>query len=129
MLDVKALINKLLEAVSVDYIVEEGTDSNNWTYRKWNSGKCELWYSSTVTLTINWVTGNVYQTSAYTTLSYPFTLTDVTFGTVIPSTTSYGVWSFVDEISTASIKYHVMASLSRTSKAYNICAYIVGKWK
>lgn len=42
MLDVKALINKLLEAVSVDYIVEEGT-SGIWTYRKWNSGIAECW--------------------------------------------------------------------------------------
>lgn len=37
MLDVKELINKLLSAVKVDYIVEEGTN-NGWTYRKWNSG-------------------------------------------------------------------------------------------
>ena len=41
-LDLKKQINKLLEAVKVDYVVEEGT-SGIWTYRKWNSGIAECW--------------------------------------------------------------------------------------
>ena len=43
-LDLKKQINKLLEAVKVDYVVEEGT-SGSWTYRKWNSGTAECWYT------------------------------------------------------------------------------------
>ena len=40
MLDVKALLSKILSAIKVDYIVEQGTD-NGWTYRKWDSGKLD----------------------------------------------------------------------------------------
>lgn len=46
-LDLKALLAKILDALKVDYIVEEGTatpDSyGTWTYRKWNSGVAECW--------------------------------------------------------------------------------------
>lgn len=42
MLDVKALLTKMLNAVKVDYIIEQGT-SGIWTYRKWNSGIAECW--------------------------------------------------------------------------------------
>lgn len=42
MLDVKALLTKMLNAIKVDYIIEQGT-SGIWTYRKWNSGIAECW--------------------------------------------------------------------------------------
>lgn len=49
MLDLKALLAKILDALKVDYIVEEGTatpDSyGTWTYRKWKSGVAECWRS------------------------------------------------------------------------------------
>lgn len=47
MLDLKALLAKILDALKVDYIVEEDTatpDSyGTWTYRKWKSGVAECW--------------------------------------------------------------------------------------
>lgn len=45
MLDVKALLTKVLDALKVDYVVEQGT-SGNWSYRKWNSGVSEAWIQS-----------------------------------------------------------------------------------
>lgn len=42
MLDLKALLSKILDALKVDYIVEQGT-SGIWTYRKWSSGMAEAW--------------------------------------------------------------------------------------
>lgn len=44
MLDLKAWIDKVTNALKADYIVEQGT-SGDWTYRKWNSGKIEAWGS------------------------------------------------------------------------------------
>ena len=44
MIDIKILLTKILTALKVDYIVEQGIDSG-WKYRKWNSGKVEAWYS------------------------------------------------------------------------------------
>ena len=68
MLDLKALLSKILDALKVDYIVEEGT-SGGWTYRKWNSGVAEAWrrtgsYSYAMTSIVG---GNGY-TSDYWTL-------------------------------------------------------------
>lgn len=46
-LDLKALLSKILDALKVDYIVEEGTATPDsygvWGYRKWNSGIAECW--------------------------------------------------------------------------------------
>lgn len=47
MLDLKALLSKILDVIKVDYIVEEGTTTSDsygtWTYRKWKSGVAECW--------------------------------------------------------------------------------------
>lgn len=75
MLDVKALINKLLEAVKVDFVVEEGT-SGIWTYRKWNSGIAECWGTKTenkaLTAWGSWyyvrIDGYAYPTDLFTTV-------------------------------------------------------------
>lgn len=42
MLDLKALLAKILDALKVDYIIEEGID-NDWSYRKWKGGSYEAW--------------------------------------------------------------------------------------
>ena len=42
MLNVKKTLTKIMDALKVDYIVEQGT-SGIWTYRKWNSGISECW--------------------------------------------------------------------------------------
>lgn len=35
-----------ITALKIDYIVAQGTDlASGWTYRKWNSGIAEAWYS------------------------------------------------------------------------------------
>lgn len=44
-MSLRELLVKIIQAVishNIDYIVEEGT-SGRWLYRKWNSGKAELW--------------------------------------------------------------------------------------
>ena len=56
MLDLKALLGKILDALKVDYIIEEGASGNGY-YRKWNSGILEQW--GTVTTSAS--TGNVAQ--------------------------------------------------------------------
>lgn len=65
MLDTKKLIAKMLNALKVDYVVEEGTVGADARYRKWNSGKAEFWYHKTVTgiTTAVWTTPIYYQDS------------------------------------------------------------------
>ena len=43
---IKTKLNAHDKALSVDYIVEQGT-SGIWTYRKWNSGIAECWGKKT----------------------------------------------------------------------------------
>lgn len=43
--DGDAVPKRYVDARTTDYIVEQGT-SGIWTYRKWNSGKIELWTNS-----------------------------------------------------------------------------------
>lgn len=47
MVDMKTLLSKILDAIKVDYIIEEGT-SSGWFYRKWNSGYVEMSYTASV---------------------------------------------------------------------------------
>lgn len=56
-----------------DYIVEQGT-GENWYYRKWNSGKAELWgyFSETYTA----YTANAFIVGSTTLTKYPFAITD-----------------------------------------------------
>ena len=48
MLDLKAWVDKVTNALKADYVVEQGT-SGIWTYRKWNSGIAECWGTKTAT--------------------------------------------------------------------------------
>lgn len=65
--DLKKILNKILPSTAVDYIVEEGT-SGIWTYRKWNSGKVELWGHTTGSVPSGWSSVGVV-------VQFPFTLT------------------------------------------------------
>lgn len=47
MLNIKKLLAQMLNAVKVDFLVEQGTDGI-WAYRKWNSGIAECWGFKTV---------------------------------------------------------------------------------
>lgn len=40
-MSIKEWMTRVMNALKVDYIVEEGTDSNGWKYVKWNSGRME----------------------------------------------------------------------------------------
>lgn len=72
MLSIKKTLEKILDALKVDYIVEQGT-SGIWTYRKWNSGIAECWgtHSWTITAWNGW--GNIFE-SNFSTASYPSSL-------------------------------------------------------
>ena len=63
--DLKKILNKILPSTAVDYIVEEGT-SGIWTYRKWNSGKVELWGHTTGSVPSGWSSVGVV-------VQFPFT--------------------------------------------------------
>lgn len=73
-MSIKALLTRILEALSVDYIVEEGT-SGIWTYRKWASGKAECWGATTIRATSNTASGQVNFSEGIQ-VNLPFTMSD-----------------------------------------------------
>lgn len=88
MLDLKALLSKILDALKVDYIIEEGT-SGIWTYRKWASGIAECWCITTPTSipASTWATwGSVYEAKITDVINYPTNLF-TSFPTLIASAT------------------------------------------
>lgn len=112
------------------YVTEEGS-SGNWAYRKWSTGKIELWLHETgTTLAITGSLGNMYQSSANITRSFPsaVSFSAVSFSDVNIKYSSYSVWTAVYACSTTSISFRAMSALSRASASgYTIDAYIVGQ--
>lgn len=72
MLNIKKTLTKILDALKVDYVVEQGT-SGSWAYRKWNSGLAELWWEQGFTVSANTVDNSHY-------IQYPFTVYGLTQG-------------------------------------------------
>lgn len=71
--DLTNILNEVLPNTSVDYIVEQGT-SGNWHYRKWNSGRAELWGKFTQTVTS--YTANAFIIGSSSVTPYPFAVTN-----------------------------------------------------
>lgn len=89
MLDLKALLTKILDALKVDYVVAEGT-SGSWTYRKWNSGKFEAWYSGTASLVSDGLLSSYNPTwyRSHYSVTLPTYLSNATIQTAVCSNTS-----------------------------------------
>ena len=119
MLDVKALLAKMLNAIKVDYIVEQGT-SGGWTYRKWNSGIAECWG-----------TGTIGSNSACS-INYPITFTSVTHcvascgylssGTYVAPTIS--VQPLSDRVN-----LYARVSTSAVTSPHTVYCEVKGRWK
>ena len=134
MLDVKTLLTKVLEALKVDYVVEEGT-STAWTYRKWNSGIAEAWYRGnygTVTLSTQLSTDIV---SATMQLTFPFTFTAVPACVIgfEGSPTGYAELQYPGTVATTTksqgFRLVRIGSQSVSLQNCRFTAYVKGTWK
>lgn len=121
MLDMKALINKLLEAVSVDYVVEEGA-SGIWTYRKWNSGIAECWGITTGTTISKF--GSIV---GWFEQSFPITFTNepVITATARVESDAFCHVCFVDTTEV----YVLSPAHTSAGSAFKVRQYVVGRWK
>lgn len=130
MLDLKALLSKILDALKVDYVVEEGT-SGRWTYRKWNSGIGECWCDDTWTTTWSFYTTGLYISGTLTKVT-PFTFynADSTahVSVNVKSAGSNWGWSAITRFSTNNL---VAFGVVRNGNTGNVSAsiYCVGRWK
>lgn len=125
MLDVKALLTKILEALKTDYIIEEGTN-----YRKWNSGKAECWGEATATVNVTSQSNGTYYTSR--TMAFPISF--ASRPTVFPSVSQdsgvfFAAIGNISTLSTTQVQVRVLSNTSQSNKSITFAYYAIGKWK
>ena len=125
MLNIKKTLTKILDALKVDYVVEQGT-SGIWTYRKWNSGIAECWGINSASVTCSvisspWIRGSMNN------ISFPSNLFN---DTPLVMLTGYNAeWVSLASHSKDSINtiYIYTVSTGTTTRSVRIRA--IGTWK
>lgn len=131
MLDLKALLAKMLNAIKVDYVVEIGTN-NSWTYRKWNSGYCEAVRKSQGTFNMDklYVSPIYYMNTYYTIPSGLFT--EVEYANIQRLNGGYGLITFsVREVDLANSQmwFYAFNSGQSYSATFTVGMILKGRWK
>lgn len=111
-------------------VIDEGT-SGIWTYRKWSSGRVELYAKdSESSLAITTTKGSLYS-SAQIQVSLPFTVYDGVASVSIGATgtATYYPWAGNVRVYQESIRYYVLCTSSVTVNADTISYIVAGRWK
>ena len=133
MLDLKALLTKILNALSGGYVVAQQFWVNNsgWSYTKWSNGKLECWYiGSSGAYTCGTQRGNMYA-GGWMTYSYPVAFVGqytVTASATL-TTDAYAVLAQISQPVSTSCKVRVVSGNSVPQNPYLISVHAVGKWK
>lgn len=131
MLDLKALLGKILDALKVDYVVEEGANTYG-TYRKWNSGVLEQWYEDGGRqYAITAQRGNLY-TGDWISIAYPveFVGFPSTSASLSLGTTAYALFAQTDNRFTATAWVRgVCGSSISSSIGFHFAIHAIGRWK
>lgn len=125
-----------LDALGVDYVVEESSNSNGWWYRKWNSGRAECGIDSknfgSVAHTTSWY--NMWRSNQLSWGSYPFAfksrpMVNVSF----LYSSDGGHESYVTYAGTTSTtvapKFRLIDPNSGTASDATFGIYVCGSWK
>ena len=126
-------IEQNTEALSVDYIVGQGTEGI-WTYRKWNSGIAECWGQTAVkTYACTTQSGNLWYTSD--TFNLPtglFTSVNAAFSNRAPGTgsTPYNTLVTISGRTLSNTQFGIWVYTPQsTSQSLSITLYVIGRWK
>ena len=114
-----------------DFVIQQGT-SGVWTYRKWKSGIAECWcqYSFTAAITTAW--GVLYESSAVTLPSFPFTFSQIPQVHISADNSSNALfiergnssaWATVSSPG----KMYAVRPKSTESTTYKVGIYVIGK--
>lgn len=112
--------------VVADYVVEQGSGTN-YKWRKWNSGKIELWYTYSKSTTISTVWGNMYRDASASTLTYPITFNSVE--QILSSVTgdsADGAMVMLFNGKTTPKFYLIRGASLTTATAFRVDFYVVG---
>lgn len=129
--------NLQLDGNIYDYVVEQGT-SNNWNYRKWNSGYAECWCTMAISnKACSTAVGSWYRTAELKFNKYPFTFAatpNVNMFFETGSGTGGLVWTAgtTSDVTSSKIQPHqfyIIRMASSTSISGNVHIQVKGKWK
>ena len=123
-------VNPIQTEVS-DYIVAQGK-SGDWTYRKWNSGIAECWYTTTGTINVATTWGSMYYGSYSSVPNFPVTFTAVPVVQATAYAHNGNAWAgnnltTLTSSNCGSILFYSATSQSSISIRINI--YAIGTWK
>ena len=118
-----------------DYVIEEGT-TGAWKYRKWNSGKQEVWHKGTFTRTTSqWSAwGGLYVSTATAAQSFPtgvtWTSAPLEYATLHGDSSGWLTNQGTDTTTTASQRYEITRpNIPSASITFYIDYYFVGTWQ
>lgn len=124
-----------IDAANKDYVVENGTN-DFWTYRKWASGRCELYGTSSHQNVTDWQT---YGNAVYkylTSPSYPITVNDPHVLSVTPMVKpnsgeeGYGLYyATVRDGDSDKVSFYLVSAKSDDTFTGLIRYHVTGWWK
>lgn len=119
----------------VDVIVEQGY-SNEWYYRKWESGIAECWRNHNVTFSENGTWGSLYTQQFDMTSDFPFEFSEIPTVNVnlIECSSGYNGWivTYLEKKRISKIHpgaYQYVRGTAGTSGTATLSYYVIGKWK
>lgn len=123
--------------VSLDYadvVIDTGTTtSNGWKYRKWDSGKIELWYTKTLTnLAITNTLSGASVTLYYANNNVQFDsglLTSVENAQVTICRSPGLYFSNISTCTTSQMNFRIVGTKSETVATMDVYVYVIGTWK
>lgn len=113
-----------------DFVVEQGA-SGVWTYRKWNSGRVDVYgYENISNMPCVNTLGGWYRTDVIQAPAYPFTITSPNV-VVSYESSGYGalVWQTTTNTSARPADYYLIRPTTTTIASGTVRWHISGKWK
>lgn len=111
-----------------DFVVEQGT-SGAWAYRKWNSGRVELYGFHVADVAVNVDLGSVYR-SAVVTANLPFAVYDIT---VVADCCDINAWASSNTYWTSegvtTVSYLILRGAALDTYQAQTHIHINGRWK
>ena len=112
-----------------DYVIEEGSAADGWYYRKWNSGKADLYGAMRYMTPCNTALGGWYRSAVLTAPEFPFILTNPKVVMTYESDgTGALVWNTTTATSTEPPNFYLIRPTSSSSISGKVIIHAHGEW-
>ena len=116
-----------------DFVVEQGViegvaDGPVWAYRKWNSGRCELYTHHIAAKGMSTQSGNVYCSTPITAF-LPFTVYDLTYVVDCGNSNVWASSARTDLAECNAIPYRIWSGSTHEETTWHTSIHVTGRWK